>query len=347
MIVPEVRRLCDALVNGGLAGADDDLAALARAHRVDLLLEGRSHVSDTIRVAAARELSCRRDIVEAIDAAQRAGVDVLLLKGAALAYTHYPEPHLRPFNDVDLFIRAADRDRAAAAVESTGYARAVETGAELWSGQYHFVKTTPSGRVMVDLHWRIANPIAFAEAVVFDEVWARSVGVPALGPHARTLSPADSLLLACLHRVAHHGDSLQLLWLWDIHLIASRMSPQEFDVFGEGALRARVAAVCSHSLGLAQECFGTAVPRDLMSRLGDAVDEPSAAFVGGPMSLFDVARADMAALSGWRRRAGLVREHLFPAPSYMRQKYADWPAALLPLAYVHRMIRGAPRWLRR
>jgi len=347
MILPEVRRLCDALQNERLDGADDDLVALARAHRVDVMLADRRHESDAVRVAAARELSCRRDIAEVVEASRRAAVDVLLLKGAALAYTHYREPHLRPFNDVDLLIRPADRDRAARAIESAGYSRAVETDAELWSGQHHFVKTTPSGRVMVDLHWRIANPIAFAEALVFDEAWERSVPVPALGSHARTLSPADSLLLACLHRVAHHKDHVQLLWLWDIHLLASRMPAGEFEAFAASALRARVGAVCAHSLALAQECFRTAVPEDVMTSLGGAAGEPSAAFVDRSMSPFDVARADLAALGGWRERAGLVREHLFPSTSYMRRRYPAWPAALLPLAYVHRMIRGAPRWLRR
>ena len=347
MILPEERRLCDALAKDGAAAADDDLVALARAHRVDVMLADRTSRPDTIRVAAARELSCRRDIAEVVDASRRAGVDVLLLKGAALAYTHYREPHLRPFNDVDLLIRAADRDRAASAIESAGYTRAVETDAELWNGQQHFVKTTPSGRVMVDLHWRIANPIAFAETLVFDEVWARSVAVPALGSHARTLAPADSLVLACLHRVAHHRDRLQLLWLWDIHLIAGRLPEAEFRAFAAAALRARVGAVCARSLALAQECFGTPVPEEVMRMLAGAAGEPSAAFVDRSMSPFDVARADLAALGGWRERAGLVREHLFPSTSYMRRRYSGWPAVLLPLAYVHRMIRGAPRWLRR
>jgi hypothetical protein len=311
------------------------------------MLADRLLDAGTLRVAAARELSCRRDIVEVLDAARHSGVDVLLLKGAALAYTHYREPHLRPFNDVDLLIRAADRNRAAEAVASAGYSRAIETDAELWSGQQHFVKTTPSGRVMIDLHWRIANPIAFAEALVFDDVWERAVAVPALGSHARTLSPADSLLLACLHRVAHHKDRLQLLWLWDIHLLASRMAAGEFQAFAAAALRARVGAVCAHSLAVAQECFRTAIPDDVTRRLVDATGEPSAVFVDRAMTPFDVARADLAALHGWRARVGLLREHLFPSPGYMRRKYADWPAALLPLAYVHRMIRGAPRWLRR
>jgi hypothetical protein len=30
----------------------------------------------------------------------------------------------------------------------------------------------------------------------------------------------------------------------------------------------------------------------------------------------------------------------------MRERYPRWPAALLPLAYVDRIVRGAPKWFR-
>ncbi len=347
MLDPGLQRLCAALTGDEAPAPSDELIALARAHRVDALLAQRTRARDTLRPAAAQALSTERDVIEVCDAAHRHGVDALLLKGAALAYTHYPEPHLRPYADVDLLIRRDDLERAAAMLAEIGYTRDVEADAELWTGQRHYLKTSTAGPVMVDLHWRVANPLAFADALAFDEVWPRAVAVPALGPHARTLSPADSLLLACLHRVAHHHDRVELLWLWDIHLLVSRMSDDELALFASGAIRAKLGVVCARGLTLARECFATAVPVDVLSALEAADGEPSAAFVGASFSPFDVARADMAALSSWRARAGLAREHLFPPASYMRERYPRWPAALLPIAYVHRMLRGAPRWLRR
>ena len=183
--------------------------------------------------------------------------------------------------------------------------------------------------------------------VAFDEVWPRSIPVPSLGPHARTLSPQDSLLLACLHRAAHHRDRVDLLWLWDIHLIASHMTAGDLAAFATDALRARAGQVCARGLALAREYFGTQTPEGVTASLESAAGESSADFVGRPLSAFDVARADMAALGGWRLRAQLAREHLFPPASYMRARYPRWPAALLPLAYAHRIVRGAPSWLRR
>ncbi len=347
MLDPGLQRLCAALTSDDVPSPGEEMLELARAHRVDALLAQRAHALDMLRPAAAHTLSAERDVVDVCHAAHRHGLDALLLKGAALAYTHYPEPHLRPYADIDLLIRRDDLARAAAMLTEIGYARDVEADAELWTGQRHYLKMSAAGPVMVDLHWRVANPQVFADALAFDEVWPRSVAVPSLGPHARTLAPADSLLLACLHRVAHHQDRVDLLWLWDIHLLVSRMSADDLSLFASRAIRAKLGVVSARGLTLARECFATAVPADLLSALEAAAGEPSAAFVGASFSPFDVARADMAALSNWRARAGLAREHLFPPASYMRERYPHWPALLLPIAYVHRMLRGAPRWLRR
>ena len=62
--------------------------------------------------------------------------------------------------------------------------------------------------------------------------------------------------------------------------------------------------------------------------------------------MVDVVRADLAA-TGWRNRARLAREHLFPPREYMRAIYSRWPAVLLPVAYLDRIVRGTPKWFQR
>ena len=64
------------------------------------------------------------------------------------------------------------------------------------------------------------------------------------------------------------------------------------------------------------------------------------------MSQADILRSDVANV-GWRRGATLIREHLFPAAPYMQTRYAGWPRVLLPVVYLHRIVSGAPKWLRR
>jgi Uncharacterised nucleotidyltransferase len=49
------------------------------------------------------------------------GIDVLVLKGAALAYLVYPQPALRPMRDIDILVRAEDVYRAYALLPEIGF----------------------------------------------------------------------------------------------------------------------------------------------------------------------------------------------------------------------------------
>jgi hypothetical protein len=288
-----------------------------------------------------------RELVRVIAALAAAQIDVLLLKGAGLAYTVYAEPHLRPRDDTDLFIRCGDLDRAGSVLAACGYARAEEPDAELATTQRHYTCGDGAGlRHIVDLHWRIAIPRVFAGALAFDEIWPRAVVVPALGESARTCGPADALLLACVHRIAHHHDAPDLLWLWDIHLLAERVRSHQFAVFIAAAARAGMCGVCLRGLDLAHRSFGTDID-DFSAALEAArprIEEASARFVGG-LRLVDVLRTDLQSLRGWRGRLRLLREHLLPPLDHMRAR--SGPGAFLPLAYVRRIVRGAPPWFRR
>jgi hypothetical protein len=163
------------------------------------------------------------------------------------------------------------------------------------------------------------------------------------------LSAVDALFVACVHRVAHHDDAVDLLWLWDIHLLASRLSPAEIEQFVHLASRKAMRVVCARGLALSADFFKTANADRIVAALtsGPPVEEPSAAFVGGGLRMIDVFRADLRATPTWQARLRLASEHLFPSRAYMRSAYRRWPEILLPLAYGHRIVRGAPQWLRR
>src|SRR5205814_2238849 len=72
----------------------------------------------------------------------------------------------------------------------------------------------------LDVHWRISNVLAFGAVLTYAEVAADAVWLRPLGAHALTPSTPHSLALACIHRVAHHRESGNLLWLYDIALLA-------------------------------------------------------------------------------------------------------------------------------
>ena len=344
--------LC-AILSGSPAAAPsvprEAIVAAARAGRVELLLAARrpgidlaGEMRDAVALEAAREVDVRR-LVEALAAA---GIRAVLIKGAALAYTHYPRPELRPRVDTDLMIPAEARSRAAAVLESHGYARAVETDGEWCVSQMHFERAdAASGRHPIDVHWRISNVLVFADVLTYADLARDAVALPRLGPQAFGPSTLHSLLLACVHRVAHHDNSTQLLWLYDIHVLAEALDDRERDEFVAMAAARRVGAVCAAGLHAAAEAFDGQAG-DLAARLDAAprTIEPTAALLESDRRLVDVLAADIRALDGWPARARLLWEHVFPAPAYMRARYGT--SRPLPWVYLRRIVMGAPKWLR-
>jgi hypothetical protein len=351
------RALCERLV-GGVDRLTPAVIDAACRHRVHLLVADSltaaeragaetAHLARELRMAAAFDRRSSQAIASLLEALAAAGVDALLLKGAGLAYTVYPAPYLRARVDTDLLVDRAALDRAEQVLAAAGWHRPVEREVALTAAQRHYTRSGMRGPAEhIDLHWRIANPLQFARALSFEELRSRALPVPALGPHAFMPGLADALLLACLHRVAHHHDEVQLLWLWDIHLLIQRMSWNDRDAFVRLAERERMCAICRRGVELSAECFSTSGARELAGVLRQAAGgrrEPTARFIGGSR-LVTVLRSDLAALDGWRRRAALIAEHLFPSSAYMRSVYPGCPPALLPLVYGYRIARGAPKW---
>ena len=292
-----------------------------------------------------------RELRRVLDAAGDAGIEVVTIKGAALAHTHYPEPHLRARGDSDLVIRPQERDSFAAVVEGCGYTSAGSVDGSLVMQQAHWVR--PLGRDLVhtlDVHWQVFNRHAFAHVLTVAELLDRSRPVAALGRHARAPHPVHALLLACVHRVAHHAGDEDVLWLYDIRLLAESLSDVEAAEFVMFATERRVAAVCADSLATAVRETGAQMPLPIRSWLDRApwqgTREPTATFLR-PQREVDHLVSDLSSLPSLPARARLVWQHLFPRAEYMLEKYRARTRWLLPYLYVKRMVEGAPRWLSR
>ena len=279
-------------------------------HRMDLWPRWpaaiTARLTETARVDAALEVVYRLELERVVAAMGSAGVRPLLLKGVALAYRHYPEPSLRPRYDTDLLVHRTDLAAVGRAMHALGYRRSTLIPGDLVMPQVHFQKTDRLGACHAyDVHWKIANPQPFADLLPIDELRSRSVDVPALGSWARAPGDVDALLLACIHRVAHHHDSTRLLWVYDIHLIASGLDRQAFARFTDLAGASALTAICARGLRLARERFHTAVPDEAMAALtARTTSEPSAVFLRHGRRKVEILLSDLRLWSGAGRPDG-------------------------------------------
>jgi hypothetical protein len=196
------------------------------------------------------------------------------------------------------------------------------------------------------VHWRISTQPVFAGVLTYDELLRRAVPVPRLGPAAVAPCAVDALLLACVHPVMHHRNLERVLWIYDIHLLASTLSTEDFREFVERVQQKRMAAVCAHQLEVAHRTFNTCVPPGVMAALERTRgSEPSAAYLASQRKWHDELIAGIRGLPSASARLELLRDVLFPRPRYMFRLYdltgtpIHW--LLLPALYLHRNLRGA------
>ncbi len=300
-----------------------------------------------IRAAAVESLRAD-DLRSLLSELERRELEVVITKGGALAYDVYAAPELRPRGDVDLLV---SRERAAATIDAFrafGYQDQLTSGDEHAVRQVTLSRTDEHGiRHDYDLHWDIANTPLFASALRIEEL--RTIPLPRLGPHARGLAYVDALLLACIHRVAHHHDNERLIWLVDIALLRERMTPADHRRFWRQAADARVVGVCARSIELADEWMSRP-PRDRAEDYLSADDltraEPSRAFLDREITYGGVMLANFRALS-WPARAQRAWQLAFPPADFMRQSFGGRSPLLLPWFYVRRGVRGVARLFRR
>jgi len=363
----DVRLLCDLIsgrsVSPPHAERHTALLECARAHRIERLAirairvrgdapqvwfgttagilddERTLAVLDTVRT---REL---RTVVTTLAGIK--GAKPVVFKGAALAHSHYAAPWLRPRLDTDVLISPSSVGLAFGALEAIGYQRAVSTSGELVLSQAPLTRTDSFGvEHALDLHWRIANWQVIAAVLSHDDVASRAVTLAAAGADGRAASNPDALLIACLHRAAHHRDSGELLWLYDIHLLAEQMSDSDWSAVVAVAERGAVKALVRRGLSLALDRFQTRIPNRVLQELdtaADAAPEPSTVYLSGDLRLVDGLLSDLRSLPA-RKRARLLAEHLFPPATYIRQRYRATTRASMAFYYVRRIASGLPRW---
>ena len=139
------QRLCSWLSDPLPSGApDEEVIALAQSEGVLLLLADRCGIRalmPELRAAAAMEELNARELRAVLTLLAGEGIDPVLLKGAALARTHYRRPELRPRSDTDFMIPESAREHAARVLARLEYQRAAEIDGDLAVGQFHFWKT--------------------------------------------------------------------------------------------------------------------------------------------------------------------------------------------------------------
>lgn len=200
----------------GLASAA--LAALAEAHGVAPLLFKRlselpvqlaAPVVQTLESSyyqsAGRAQLLKAELDRLAGAFDQAGLPWLPLKGAALAWDIYPDPALRPMNDLDLLV--APRDLLAAVRLAAGL------GYRFEKLSYHaLLRGGPAAAIPLELHWTLPGGLPL------------NIDLANLSKNLRSkFFERFTYQYSLEHLLRQHAASPRLIWRYDLLLLAQRL----------------------------------------------------------------------------------------------------------------------------
>jgi len=298
----------------------------------------REELLKASRSAAAQDMLRSHTLEKLLTEFDKQGIRVLIIKGAALAVTLYEHSRLRTRSDTDLFIHFGDIERVCSSLSDLG----LEILTPVYKNhQFVCAKKTTHGSLHFDIHWRIQNAPQYARVISFDEAWAKSVPVPGMAG-AHMLNGVDALLLACLHlKGSQHHDEDRLIWLYDIHLLASSLSIESWNEFQRMVVEKGVGAACLDGLLKSRDSFSTEIPPGFIAAL-EASHPVQGRFASSNLALLI---DDLRCLPGLRSRSILLKELFLPSPSALMARYEKGNRAWLPILYIRQVLGGVAKRL--
>jgi len=242
-----------------------------RLEKLDLVAEVPTDVRERLitgrRANGMIHLLRLHALRSALSALGAQGIPVIVLKGMALAHLVYPDPALRPMQDIDLWVGPSRLDEAAAALVGAGFRFPDRTYFGLFvpetrSEASERLLELPDSPIQIELHGRLSSFDGLpGRGDLAPAMWARTTAARLGDVATQVLSPEDLLLHLSLHLARQHHFNIGLVALVDIRLTLEKWKGR----LNESAL----ASDCRRpgmtnwillALDLAQRLLGAPVP---------------------------------------------------------------------------------------
>ncbi len=157
----------------------------------------------------ARNMYIYEELKRLLDAFHENGVDVIILKGAALAKIVYDDIGLRPMGDIDLMVKKEDLPYAEKIMLELGYIFKGNESPEWYRLNHKEICYVHSDKnIPVEIHWHISRKSHPTRINVYDtgiikRWWEDAKSIEFLGSKVHILSPEDLIIHLCLHFLKH------------------------------------------------------------------------------------------------------------------------------------------------
>ncbi|MGC9397174.1 MAG: nucleotidyltransferase domain-containing protein [Anaerolineae bacterium] len=282
-----------------------------------------------------------------------AGIDVLLLKGAALAAAVYSNLALRPMGDFDLLVHEEDVEGALRVLAALGYARPYGEFRpgfiRAFRNQIMMTKAGDEATRPIEIHWRLLSPLHYQRSIPSDWLWETARAARLGDVPVRILSPEAQVLHLCGHLLQHGGcEKANTRQLYDLaEVIVLYRENIDWEQVLERAQAYDLVLPLREALARVHAMWALPISPEVwerLRRLRPSQDEAQAyALLAGRGRVAARLWGGLASIPGWGLRLRYVWGNLFPSADYMLDQYRIPSRLLLPLYYPYRWLRGLRR----
>jgi Uncharacterised nucleotidyltransferase len=258
----------------------EELCALARYEKATSVLlrqlgragadvgsSGYQELRQLATISVMQMLQLEQLLDQTLDILSQEKIEVVLLKGAGLAYTAYSSFAERPMGDIDLLVRPHHAERAWSLLQKHGWTAPMDGGPERYIGHHHLPPLfQESGTFRLEIHEAILpaeHPFRFST----DALWLHAQRVTVNSRVLTALKPVHQLWHACVHFAWSHGmqwGSWRTLRDCAAIIQSGGFDWKEFVAF---ARETRAGTCCFWTLRLTSRVTGAVVPEDVLASL--------------------------------------------------------------------------------
>ena len=250
------------------------LATLAISHMPALSERREGALRQTAFESAALQGIHQQNLATILDAFEAAGIEVVLLKGTALASQFYHSPEQRSMSDIDFWVEQGKMAQAVAAMQGAGFQRQAEKEDRplalqaLSMGEISFYRLGWQGG-LVELHW---SPFPGwwmyrTTQIDLDKLWAARIPIRIDDRDTHQLAAEDMFIQVAAHlTVSHQSGRAAVRSIMDLAVLA-RGGELNWDLVAGKASSWRVATSIWLALRLANQIVGMPGSAEAEARL--------------------------------------------------------------------------------
>lgn len=196
---------------------------------------------------------------------EEAGVQTMLLEGAALVLEYYKDPGLRPMDGSDVAVRPAQLPVALKVLAGTGWAPrrlSVEAFTPGYLATRHAHSFEDREGTQLHLHWHVLFECRYSGAD--DAFWEEALAVTIGGAASCALNPRHQLIQICTH-VAEWNPTRSLQWVADaMFLMREAGASTDWDRLAAEAVDRRLTLPVREGLSCLRMLLNAPVPEAVL-----------------------------------------------------------------------------------